>query len=173
VRLIAERVLKAAKLDPVKDIRARSIGIDTVPEALKDKKIDAFFWSGGLPTVSVTKLSEKTNIRFIPLGGVVDTLHRQGGASAYYRSSVMPSDAYRNAEQSGPVSTLAVANLLVTTDRMDDELTERVTRTVIDSRDRIGNKVHAAQKVDLRTALYTDPLALDAGASRYYRSVKP
>ncbi|GHJ40578.1 TAXI family TRAP transporter solute-binding subunit [Streptomyces sp. TS71-3] len=173
VRLIAERVLRAAKLDPAKDIRARSTGIDTVPEALKDKKIDAFFWSGGLPTVSVAKLSAKVDIRFIPLGNLVDALHRQGGASAYYRSSVMPSDAYRNAEKDGPVDTLAVANLLVTTDRMDDELTERVTRSVIDSRDRIGNRVHAAQKVDLRTALYTDPLTLDAGASRYYRSVKP
>jgi TRAP-type uncharacterized transport system substrate-binding protein len=48
-----------------------------------------------------------------------------------------------------------------------------VTRTVIDSRDHIGAQVHAAQLVDLRTALYTDPLALHEGARRYYRSVKP
>ncbi len=48
-----------------------------------------------------------------------------------------------------------------------------MTRTVINSRDRIGEKVHAAQRVDLRTAIYTDPLDLDEGAGRYYRSVKP
>ncbi|GHH87781.1 hypothetical protein GCM10018793_64970 [Streptomyces sulfonofaciens] len=173
VRLIAERVLRAAGLDPAKDIRARSTGIDTVPEALRHGDIDAFFWSGGLPTRAVTDLSEQADIRFIPLGGLVDALHRQGGASAYYRASDMPADAYPPAERGVPVSTLAVANLLVTTAEVDDELAERVTRAVIDSRDRIGRAVHAAQRVDLRTALYTDPLPLHAGASRYYRSVKP
>ena len=44
---------------------------------------------------------------------------------------------------------------------------------MIDSRDSIGSEVHAAQLVDLRTAIYTDPLALHEGAKRYYRSVKP
>ena len=33
--------------------------------------------------------------------------------------------------------------------------------------------MHAAQLVDLRTAVYTDPLPLHEGARRYYRSVKP
>ena len=40
-------------------------------------------------------------------------------------------------------------------------------------RDRIGARVHAAQLVDLRTAVFTDPLELHEGALRYYRSVKP
>jgi TRAP-type uncharacterized transport system substrate-binding protein len=66
-----------------------------------------------------------------------------------------------------------VANLLVTTDRADPGLVQRLTRAVIDSRDSIGAKVHAAQLVDLRTAVFTDPLPLHAGAVRYYRSVKP
>jgi TRAP-type uncharacterized transport system substrate-binding protein len=72
-----------------------------------------------------------------------------------------------------PVPTVAVANLLVTTERMDPALTEGFTRTVIRSRDHIGNTVHPAQLVDLRTALYTAPLELHEGARRYYRSVKP
>ena len=39
--------------------------------------------------------------------------------------------------------------------------------------DGIGAHVHSAQLVDLRTAIYTDPLGLHEGARRYYRSVKP
>lgn len=86
---------------------------------------------------------------------------------------MMPADAYHNAQQDQAVPTVAVSNVLVTTDRSDPALTEAFTRTVIDSRDRIGREVHAAQLVDLRTAIYTDPLPLHEGASRYYRSVKP
>ncbi|MFJ6570541.1 TAXI family TRAP transporter solute-binding subunit [Streptomyces sp. NPDC091292] len=173
VRLIADRVLKAAGLDVTKDIDPVSIGIDTMPGKLENDDIDAFFWSGGLPTTSVRLLSERFDIRFVPLGNLVDALHAQGGASRYYRGSVMPADAYPAAQEGDAVSTLAVANLLVTTDRADPGLTEQLTRTVIDSRDHIGAEVHAAQLVDLRTALFTDPLQLNEGARRYYRSVKP
>ncbi|MBA2951297.1 TAXI family TRAP transporter solute-binding subunit [Streptomyces himalayensis] len=173
VRLIANRVLEAAGLDADKDVEPRSIGINTMPKALESGKIDAFFWSGGLPTTAVKELSERFEIRFVELGDLVDELHRLGGVSRYYRASVMPADAYPEAQHGTAVSTLAVANLLVTTDRTDPQLTEGLTRTVIDSRDRIGREVHAAQLVDLRTALYTDPLELHEGARRYYRSVKP
>ncbi|MFH8792097.1 TAXI family TRAP transporter solute-binding subunit [Streptomyces sp. NPDC017941] len=173
VRLIAGRVLKAAGLDLDKDLTALPAGIDTAPDMLRHNEIDAFFWSGGLPTTSVRELSERLDIRLVPLGDLVDALHQQGGASRYYRAAVMPADAYPHAQQHGSVPTLAVANLLVTTDRADPELTEGLTRTVIDSRDHIGARVHAAQLVDLRTALYTDPLTLHEGARRYYRSVKP
>ncbi|MBA4862329.1 TAXI family TRAP transporter solute-binding subunit [Streptomyces sp. PSKA54] len=173
VRLIANRVLEAAGLDADKDVEPRGIGINTMPKALESGEIDAFFWSGGLPTTAVKELSERFEIRFVELGDLVDELHRLGGVSHYYRASVMPADAYPEAQHGTAVSTLAVANLLVTTDRTDAQLTEGLTRTVIDSRDRIGREVHAAQLVDLRTALYTDPLELHEGARRYYRSVKP
>lgn len=85
----------------------------------------------------------------------------------------MPADAYPEAQQGSSVQTLAVANFLITREDSDARLTEELTRTVINSRDRIGRQVHAAQLVDLRTAIYTDPLPLHEGARRYYRSVKP
>ncbi|WP_055698318.1 TAXI family TRAP transporter solute-binding subunit [Streptomyces silaceus] len=173
VRLIADRVLDAAGLDTATDITPVAAGIDTMPDLLKHHDIDAFFWSGGLPTASVRRLSEQTDVRLVDLGHLVESLHKQGGASRYYRAATMPADAYPAAQKGSAVRTLAVANLLVTTDRTDAVLTSRLTRTVIDSRDHIGDQVHAAQLVDLRTALFTDPLPLHAGARGYYRSVKP
>ncbi|WP_066944200.1 TAXI family TRAP transporter solute-binding subunit [Streptomyces lushanensis] len=175
VRLIADRVMTAAKLDPEHDITPVPAGIDTMPDLLEQHELDAFFWSGGLPTGAVQLLWERHDIRLVPLDStLVASLHESGeAASRYYRSAVIPADAYGDAQEGLPVSTVAVANLLVTTDRMDAALTEGFTRTVIDSRDRIGKKVHPAQLVDLRTAIYTAPLRLHEGAERYYRSVKP
>ncbi|MEU9369804.1 TAXI family TRAP transporter solute-binding subunit [Streptomyces avermitilis] len=174
VRLIAEHVLKAAGLDAEKDITPSSEGIGTMPRLLEQHKIDAFFWSGGLTTSAITELSKGFDIRLVPIGStLVKRLHEQGDSSSYYRAAVMPADAYPLAQQGSSVQTIAVANLLMTREDMDATLTEQLTRTVIDSRDRIGSQVHAAQLVDLRTAIYTDPLALHEGASRYYRSMKP
>ncbi|MHC0428777.1 TAXI family TRAP transporter solute-binding subunit [Streptomyces sp. O3] len=173
VRLIAERVLTAAGLDPRTDIEPVSSGIGDATEQLERGDIDAFFWSGGLPTTIIREMSQRVDIRLVPLGDLVDELHGQGGVSRNYRAATMPADAYPAAQDGTAVPTLAVANLLVTTDRVDRALIEGLTRTVIDSRDHIGSQVHAAQLVDLRTAIYTDPLALHDGARRYYRSVKP
>lgn len=174
VRLVADRLMTAAGLDPLHDVTPVSVGIDTMPKLLEDGDLDAFFWSGGLPTTAVADLSERFSIRLVPLEDpLIKQLQSAGDSTRYYRSAVMPADAYRNAQQGQAVPTVAVANVLVTTDRTDPAMTEAFTRTVIDSRDRIGREVHAAQLVDLRTAIYTDPLPLHEGAKRYYRSVKP
>ncbi|MEV6395805.1 TAXI family TRAP transporter solute-binding subunit [Streptomyces sp. NPDC051907] len=174
VRLIAERLLTAAGIDPTRDITPIPAGIDTMPSRLEAGELDAFFWSGGLPTNTVQELSERFQIRLVPLEPqLVEKLHATGDSTSYYRSAVMPADAYLQAQSGVPVPTVAVANLLVTTDQMDPALTEGITRTVIRSRDSIGTTVHPAQLVDLRTAVYTAPLPLHEGARRYYRSTKP
>ncbi|MER7519801.1 TAXI family TRAP transporter solute-binding subunit [Streptomyces sp. NPDC126499] len=174
VRLIADRVLAAAGLTPDVDIVPVSAGIDTMPGLLERHQLDAFFWSGGLPTQAVQDLSERLPIRLVSLDeALIESLHDVGESTRHYRSATIPADAYSRAQDGNPVDTLAVANILVTTAAADPDLVEGFTRTVIGSRDRIGSQVHPAQLVDLRTAIYTDPLPLHEGARRYYRSVKP
>ncbi|GAA1012413.1 TAXI family TRAP transporter solute-binding subunit [Streptomyces sp. LB8] len=174
VRLIAERVLRAAGIDPETDIRPMSDGIDTGPGRLRQGGLDAFFWSGGLPTGGLQQLARKFAFRFVPIeADLVARLHAEGGATRYYRATNMPESAYPAVQRGDTVPTIAVSNLLMTRADVDPRLTEWVTRIVIKSRDNIGAHVHSAQLVDLRTAIYTDPLALHEGARRYYRSVKP
>nr|WSY51247.1 TAXI family TRAP transporter solute-binding subunit [Streptomyces sp. NBC_00886] len=174
VRLIATRVLTAAGIDPKKDITPMADGIDTGPDQLKRGKIDAFFWSGGLPTDGLKDLADHYAFRFVPIeADLVAKMHEQGDATRYYRATNMPESAYPNIQQGSTVPTIAVSNLLMTRKDMNARLTEWITKIVIKSRDGIGKLVHSAQLVDLRTAIYTDPLALHEGARRYYRSVKP
>ena len=173
VRLIATRVLEAAGIDPEKDITPRSDGIDTGPKRL-GHELDAFFWSGGVPTDGLEKIAESSAFRFVPIDAdLVAKVHAQGDTAHFYRATNMPESAYPTVQNGDTVATIAVSNLLITRKDMDPRLTEWLTRPVIKSRDGIGAHVHSAQLVDLRTAIYTDPLALHDGAQRYYRSVKP
>ncbi|GHI04399.1 hypothetical protein AQI88_36920 [Streptomyces cellostaticus] len=174
VRLIATRVLRAAGIDPRKDITPVADGIDTGPDRLEKGRIDAFFWSGGLPTKGLVELADRSGFRFVPIDGdLVAKLHAAGDVARYYRATNMPESAYPSVQHGSAVPTIAVSNVLMTRTDMDPRLTEWLTRTVIKSRDGIGAHVHSAQLVDLRTAIYTDPLPLQEGARRYYRSVKP
>ncbi|MFJ1795972.1 TAXI family TRAP transporter solute-binding subunit [Kitasatospora griseola] len=175
VNLVSRRLLEAAGLDPDTDVRPVPLGVLEATNGLRDKQLDAFFWSGGLPTAALTDLSEHTPIRIVPMGDLSDPLHQlEGGGMDAYRAATIPADAYPLVEpERTAVATVAVPNLLVTRANVDPALVEALTRVVIDSRDRIGGEVHAAQLVDLRTAVYTDPLPLHEGAKRYYQSVKP
>lgn len=173
VRLIANQVLATAGIDPETDIRPSSDGIDAGPDRL-GHGLDAFFWSGGLPTDGLKTLAEKSALRFVPIdAGLVAELHEQGSATRYYRATNMPESAYPGSQLGSTVPTMAVSNLLITRADADPRLTEWLTRIVLRSRDGIGAHVHSAQLVDVRTAIYTDPLRLHEGARRYYRSVKP
>ncbi|GAA2711815.1 MULTISPECIES: TAXI family TRAP transporter solute-binding subunit [Streptomyces] len=173
VQLITRRLLQAARIGFDHDIVPVRVGIDRAPAMLQRHEIDAFFWSGGLPTGAVQTLSEQLQVRLVPLGDLLEPLHAMGWQTYYYRAAVIPTDAYPDMHAAEAVKTIAVANLLVTRDDIDSDLTESITRTVIRNRDSIGTKVHAAQKVDFRTAIYTNPLQLHAGARRYYVSAKP
>jgi TRAP transporter TAXI family solute receptor len=48
--VMAFRVIEAAGLDKDKDMKRERLGVAESVNALKDRKIDAFFWVGGLPT---------------------------------------------------------------------------------------------------------------------------
>jgi TRAP transporter TAXI family solute receptor len=172
VQLVTRELLAAAGLDMERDITAVEQGIGTTPTMLQADRLDAFFWSGGLPTSAVESLGRRMDIRLVPLGDLLPALREGGGYTTHYRAAVMPPDAYPDIAAGQAIDTIAVANLLVTTDRASAALTEQVTRSVINGRDRIGHEVHAAQRVDLRTAIYTQPLDLHPGAMAYYRSVK-
>lgn len=172
VQLVTRELLAAAGLDIDRDVTALPEGIHTMPRMLESGRLDAFFWSGGLPTRAVEQLAQRMRIRLVPLGGLLPELRGQGPHTSHYRAAVIPPDAYPRIAGSQVTGTVAVANLLVTLESTGRALTEQLTASVIRGRDRIGRVVHAAQRVDLRTAIYTRPLELHPGAEQYYRSVK-
>ena len=65
--VMAFRLIEAAGLDKDKDMKRERLGVAESVNAIKDGKIDAFFWVGGLPTASVTDLANTpgTKIKMI------------------------------------------------------------------------------------------------------------
>lgn len=63
----ADYVLKAMGIDWNKDIRREKLGASPSVAALKDGKIDAFFWSGAVPTSSIIDLSSTPGLKMVLL----------------------------------------------------------------------------------------------------------
>ena len=79
--VMAFRVIEAAGLDKDKDMRRERLGAAESVNAIKDRKIDAFFWVGGLPTAAVTDLGATpgVKIKLIDHADVVDKMNAKYG----------------------------------------------------------------------------------------------
>ena len=163
----AERILTAAGLDPRRDIRPQNLGVAQAVDALKDGKLDAFFWSGGLPTAAVLDLVNTAGIsaRLLPLDDVLPALRQKFGESLYY-PAVIPRDVYRLAAD---VPVVAVANMLVVSESMPEALAYDITRVLFEQQPTLAGIHPQARELALSTALTGATIPFHPGAIRFYR----
>jgi TRAP transporter TAXI family solute receptor len=166
VQLISARVLQAvgiskASLHPV------SLGINESIDALRAAKIDAFFWSGGLPTNGVAELARTSPVRLVPLGDVATALG--SNYNAVYRTAAIPASTYG---LSAPLETVAVPNFIVCNSSVPNDVVTYLAKTLFTAQSAIAAVVPPVNVMDLRTAIATDPVPLHPGALRWYRQTK-
>ena len=96
--------------------------------ALKDKKIDAFFWLGGLPTSAITDLSSSfgSSIKIINTTENIDELNDQFGN--LYRNDIIPANTYNGLE--GDIQTISLWNVLLVRSDMDEDFAYKLTETI-------------------------------------------
>jgi hypothetical protein len=166
--LIAHRLLRTAGLDPARDIVPVSLGVAQSVDALKDGKIDAFFWSGGVPTAAVLDLASTPGLswRLLPNDEALEALRTQFGPALYSRLVVARS-AYPGLP--ADVAVVGVSNLLVVHEDMPEALAYAITRLLFDHQaDLIA--VHAeARHLKPAGEATPSPAPFHPGAIRYYR----
>jgi hypothetical protein len=160
---VALRLLAAAGLDPDGDIVRRSLTLPEATGALRDGRIDAMFWSGGLPTVGISELVDRAAIRFLPLGDLLPELERSHPGT--YAAATIPAATY---DLSGDVGTVSVANLLVVATATPDDLAYDLTRLIFDHQSELSIVHPEWRSVDPVTAPATEPVSLHPGAAEYY-----
>lgn len=165
--VLAERILEAAGLDPRRDIRTQGLGVAQSVDALKDGKLDAFFWAGGLPTAAILDLVNSAGVtpRFVPLDDVLPALQKRYGGSLYY-TAIIPEGMYG---LSADLPVVAVSNLLVVSDTMAEPLAHDITRVIFENQPELAGIHPQARELALETAMRGSPLPFHPGAIRYYR----
>jgi TRAP transporter TAXI family solute receptor len=164
--VLAERILSVAGLDPAKDIRTHNLGVAQSVDALKDGKVDAFFWNGGLPTAAILDLVNTQGItaKILPLDELLPALNKTYGEGLYFRR-VIPTTAYGLPD----VPVVAVANLLVVSDTMPEQLAYDITRILFERQSTLAGIHPQARELSVDTALTGASIPFHPGAIRYYR----
>ena len=129
--VFAFRVIEAAGLDKDKDMKRERLGVAESVNALKDRKIDAFFWVGGLPTGAVTDLANTpgVKIRMIDIAHLVPTMAKKHGN--IYIKDVIPQRMYKGMDADNQAAT--VTNLLAVHQNMDDKTAYAITKAMFEN----------------------------------------
>ncbi len=162
--IIALRVLRAAGLDPDADIDRQQLGVDESVDAVRDGTVEAFFWSGGLPTGAVTDLATTDQIVLLPTIEYLDALRNQYGE--VYQEATIPAGTYEGFDQD--VAVIGVPNYLVVNESMDEEMAFQITQLLFEQQEALAEAHPEARNLDIMSAPQVPPLDLHPGARRYY-----
>lgn len=166
VLFMAQRVLRALGLAPDKDLRASYIGLDDALVALRDGGIDAFFWSGGLPTRGVADLAARMPIRLLT---VQEDLARIHAAYPEYAPGTVPAGTYGLTQ---PVTTLLLRNVLLVRAEMPDDVAYALVAALFSRQEQISRASPNAMTIDMRAAIGTQPVPLHPGAENWFRAAR-
>lgn len=171
--VMAFRVIEAAGLDKDKDMRRERLGASESVNAVKDGKIDAFFWVGGLPTAAVTDLANTpgTKIKMVDHADLVPAMNKKYGN--LYVQDTISKDTYRGMDTDNKQAT--VMNILVANANMSDKIAYDVVKTIFDKRDDLINVHKEARNFVLENQKSSaSPVPFHPGAIKYFaeRGVK-
>jgi len=163
----ALRILEAAGIDPDRDIRKERLGVAESVDAIKDRKIDAFFWSGGLPTAAVLDLATTPGIkiRLVPLDTTLPNLQKKYG-NLYFRAVILK-EIYPGSVANAP--TVGVANLLVVHKDFPEDLAYQITKLVYERRAELAQVHSEAKNITLIGVAGRSPVPFHPGAIKYFK----
>ena len=165
--LMAFRVLEAMGLDQATDIRRERLDPGKSSDAIKDRKLDAYFWVGGIPTSAVTDLGATPGVKLklIDHADAADAMNKKYG-QLYVRDTIPPK-SYPGQDQ--PNQVVTVWNLIIARADMPDQVAYNIVKTIFDKRDELILVHKEAQNFDLKSQTNAaSPIPFHPGAIKYF-----
>ncbi len=165
--VMALRVIEAFGLDPTKDMTRDKLGVSESAGALKDRKIDAFFWVGGLPTAAVTDLGATPGIKMKLIGHVEGLTKMRDTYGPIYVKGIIPAKTYPGQDVDVPITV--VWNLLVCHENMKGDVAYDILKTLFDRKQELITVHREARWLSMEPqATGGSPIPFHPGAIRYF-----
>ena len=165
--VMAFRVMEASGLDKDRDVTRERLGVAESVNAIKDRKIDAFFWVGGLPTAAVTDLANTPGIKIkmVDHSDTVEKMNKKYGP-LYIRDSI-PKTMYKGMDADNKIAT--VWNILVSNQNLSDKTAYDIVRTIFDHKaDLIAVHKESENFLLENQKASASPIPFHPGAIKYF-----
>jgi TRAP transporter TAXI family solute receptor len=166
--IMATRAIDVIGLDKDKDIKRERLGVAESVNALTDRRIDAFFWVGGIPTAAISTLATTAGVKMklIDHADIVDKMNEKYGK--LYSKSRIKAGTYPGYKTDSDVAE--VWNLIVTGKRMSDADAYTIAKTLVEKKDEILKVHKEAESFSLDNQVQDrSPIPFHPGALKYFK----
>src|SRR4051812_44350022 len=166
--VMAFRLIEAAGLNKDKDVKRERLGVAESVNAIKDKKLDAFFWVGGLPTAAVTDLAATpgVKIKMIDHANLVAAMNKKYGN--LYFTDVIPKATYSGMPADNHIAS--VSNVLIANEKLSDQTAYNIVKTIFEHKPELVAVHKEAEnfRLDAQKQSAT-PIPFHPGALKYFK----
>ena len=162
---IANRVLESYGLDASKDIQRERLAAADSANGLRDNRLDAFFFSGGLPVGAVVDLANSVKIKLLSDTDATKKMAEKYGP--FYVQGKIPAGTYKDVPETAVSS---VQNLLVVNAKFDPAFAKAILTTMFDNKSDLEIIHAAAKEMKLETASVGSPIPFNSGAIDFYKA---
>jgi uncharacterized protein len=163
----AARILESLGIDPVKDIKRDRLSVAESAGGMKDRKIDAFCWSGGLPTAAIMDLAATpgVHIRLLDMAEIVPKLSDKFGP--VYFKGLIPKGTYSGVDYD--VVTAAMVVSIFCHEKMEEDLAYQITKLIIEKKSELVLVHKEAEHISLQNSAIGSPVPYHPGAIGYFK----
>ncbi|MBO8159902.1 MAG: TAXI family TRAP transporter solute-binding subunit [Thermosyntropha sp.] len=159
----ARQILKAYGLT-YDDINVKYLSFAEAASSLKDGNVDAAFLTAGFPTAAVQDISAQHDVVILPVDG--DVREKLINDYPFYTKITIPAGTYP--KQDKDVESIAVMAMLVTTDKMDENLAYEATKAIFTNLDRLAAAHPIGKEINKQNAQKGLSIPLHPGAEKFF-----
>lgn len=149
------------------DIKPLFISYAETTNHFKDRQVDAFVYTTGIPSPSIMDITTMQPAVFVPIDGKLrDDITKK---YPFFAADAIPADSYKG--QTGVVETIAVQCMLVVREDIPEETVYAMTKALFENLDALKNAHAKGKDVVLEKALNGVTVPVHPGAEKYYREV--
>lgn len=145
------------------DVKVDYLGFADAADAMKAGKIEAAFFSSGLPNSSLLELEQGIKLQLVSINQ--DKLKKIIESKPYFKTFEIPVGTYGNTTA---IPTTAVMNALLIRSDISEDDGYKLTKALFDNLDGLKNAHQAANDISLETAQEGMVAPIHPGAKKYY-----
>lgn len=164
---MALRLIEAAGIGPGNDVKKITMASQELPRSLRDGKIDAYVWTGGIPAASITDLARTPGlaVSLVSHGNLVPLINSKYGP-VYYQS-LIPGKTYFGIKED--ITVCAVENVIVCHKDLENLSAYTILKIIFDHLREISAIHTQAKHISLETGASLKSLPYHPGAQKFFK----
>ena len=147
------------------DVNGQYLSFSESAEAFKDKHIDAFIVTGGVPTSAIMDVATQNAIRILPISNEI--LGKMTEKYPFLAGVKIPANSYKG--QTAEVPTVAVNAVLIAGSQLKDDMVYNLTKAMFENQAELASAHAKGKELNIQYAVKGVSIAFHPGAVKYYK----